>query len=83
MRFVFLLGGLSGFAITGAASWYSDSGAGRIFFDAACGCLVGALLFRWFWTVLLGGLRETVHARHKAAQAAQAAQATEPKPNRS
>lgn len=79
MRFIFLLGGMSGFAIAGAASWYADNGAKRIFFDAACGCLVGALLFRWFWTVVLAGLRETVHARHKAALAAQAA---EPKPTR-
>ena len=81
MRFIFLLGGGFGFAVAGATSWYAQSGPDRIFFDAACGCLVGALLFRWFWTVLLGGLRETVHARHKAAQAA--AQAAEPKPNRS
>lgn len=81
MRFIFLLGGMLGFAIAGAASWRADSGAGRIFFDAACGCLVGALLFRWFWTVLLGGLRETVHARHRAAQAA--AQTAEAKPHRS
>ncbi len=80
MRFIFLLGGISGFTVAGASSWYAECGPKRIFFDAACGCLVGALLFRWFWTVLLGGLRATVHARHKAAQAAQAA---EPKPNRS
>ena len=79
MRFIFILGGMSGFAIAGATSWLADSGAKRIFFDAACGCLVGALLFRWFWNILLGGLRETVHARHKAAQAALAA---EQKPKR-
>ena len=79
MRFIFLLGGLSGFAVAGGTSWYAQNGPNRIFLDAACGCLVGAFLFRWFWTVLLGGLRETVHARHKAALAAQAA---EPKPNR-
>ena len=79
MRFIFLLGGMSGFAVAGVTSWYADCGPGRIFFDAACGCLVGAMLFRWFWTVVLSGLRETVHLRHKAAQAAQAA---EPKPNR-
>lgn len=84
MRFIFLLGGLLGFATAGAASWQADSGAGRIFLDAACGCLVGALLFRWFWTVLLNGLRETVHSRHRAAQAAQAAaQPAEAKPHRS
>ena len=31
------------------------------------GCLTGALLFRWFWTVLLRGLRETILIRQKAA----------------
>ena len=74
MRFIFLLGGMFGFSVAGATSWYSESGPNRVFFDAACGCLVGALLFRWFWNVLLGGLREAVHARHKAALAVQAAE---------
>ena len=77
MRFICLLGGVLGFILAGATSWYAECGPNRIFFDAACGCLAGALLFRWFWTVVLSGLRETVHARHKAALAA------EPKPTRS
>lgn len=83
MRFIFLLGGLAGFAVAGGTSWYAESGPDRIFLDAACGSLVGALLFRWFWTVLLAGLRETVHARQKAAVAQAAAAVAEPKPNRS
>jgi hypothetical protein len=31
--------------------------------------LAGALLFRWFWTVLVRGIRETILARHAAAAA--------------
>jgi hypothetical protein len=30
---------------------------------------VGALLFRWFWTVLVRGIRETILQRHAAATA--------------
>jgi hypothetical protein len=72
MRFVFLLGGLFGFALAGAASWQADCTPGRIFLDASLGCLVGALLFRWLWTVLLRGLRETFVARQRAVLAAEA-----------
>ena len=72
MRFVFLLGGLLGFVVAGATSWWSDSTPGRIFFDAASGCLIGALLFRWLWSVLLHGLRETLVVRQRAALAAEA-----------
>ncbi len=71
MRFVFLLGGLLGFALAGASSWLADSPPGRVFLDASLGCLVGALLFRWLWTVLLRGLRETLVARQRAALAAE------------
>ena len=71
MRFVFLLGGLLGFVVAGTVSWWSDSGPGRVFFDAAAGCLVGALLFRWLWSVLLRGLHETLVVRQRAALAAE------------
>lgn len=78
MRFVFLLGGLLGFVLAGAASWWGDSTPGRIFFDASLGCLIGAVLFRWLWTVVLGGLRETFVARQQAAIAAEARNSTPP-----
>ena len=63
MKFVFLIGGFAGLLVTGAASYASDHQADRILFDAAVGCLCGALLFRWFWTVLLRGIRETILLR--------------------
>lgn len=69
MKFVFLIGGFSGLMITGAASYFSGHEPDRILFDAAVGCLTGAILFRWFWTVLVRGIRETILQRHAAATA--------------
>jgi hypothetical protein len=46
---------------------------------AAIGCLVGAMLFRWFWNVLVGGIRETLVLRQEAAAAAAAAAAPKQK----
>ena len=70
MKFVFLSGGLAGFLVTGAGSLWAGHQPDRILFDSAVGCLVGAILFRWFWTVLVRGIRETIQARHAATAAA-------------
>ncbi|HWA25117.1 MAG TPA: hypothetical protein VG734_05530 [Lacunisphaera sp.] len=70
MKFVFLSGGLLGFVTGLLTSWLLDHAADRVFLDGAIGCLAGALLFRWFWTVVLAGLRDTVLARHRASLAA-------------
>ena len=79
MKFVFLAGGFTGFAVAAFVSWMSDHAPERIFLDATLGCLAGAWLFRWFWRVLLSALRETVLSRHRAAAAAAAAEANSPK----
>ena len=73
MKFIFLVGGLAGFLSAGAGSFYAGHQPDRVFFDAAVGCLAGALLFRWFWTVLVRSIRETILARHAAAVPAAAA----------
>jgi hypothetical protein len=70
MKFVFLSGGVLGFSTAAVTGWLADRSADRILLDAAFGCLAGALLFRWFWTVLLRGLRETILIRQKAAAVA-------------
>lgn len=75
MKFVFLAGGLAGFLLAAGTGYLSDHTADRIFLDGAVGCLTGALLFRWFWTVLVRGIRETILNRHAEATAAAAAQA--------
>lgn len=66
MKFVFLSGGLFGFLLGLVSSWLLDHAPDRVFLDAAIGCLAGALLFRWYWTVVLAGLRDTVLARYRA-----------------
>lgn len=73
MKFVFLAGGLVGFLSAAGAGYLADRSADRIFFSAAVGCLVGAMLFRWFWTVLVRGIRETILIRHAATTASAAA----------
>ena len=72
MKFVFLAGGLAGFLLAAVAGYMADRAPDRIFLDAALGCLAGALLFRWFWTVLVRGIRETILIRHAATTAAAA-----------
>ena len=73
MKFVFLAGGLAGFLIAAAGSLWAGHQPDRVFFDGAVGCLSGAMLFRWFWTVLVRGIRETILARHAASAATAAA----------
>ena len=69
MKFVFLAGGLAGFLLAAAAGLWAGRAPDRVLLDAALGCLTGALLFRWFWTVLVRGIRETILQRHAAATA--------------
>ncbi len=80
MKFVVLAGGASGFAIAAATGLWTGRTPDRILLDGAVGCLAGGLLFRWFWNVLLGGIRDTYVARHRAAAAATASAASKPKP---
>jgi hypothetical protein len=70
MKFVFLLGGLAGFLVAAGTDLLSGRAADRILFDGAVGCLVGALLFRWFWNVLVNGLRQTLLNRQAEMTAA-------------
>ena len=72
MRFIFLCGGALGFAAAALTGWLADRSADRILLDAALGCLSGALLFRWLWSVFVDGVRDTLLARQKAATAAAA-----------
>jgi hypothetical protein len=67
MKFVFLSGGFAGFIVAGAGSFWAGHQPDRVLLDGAVGCLVGAILFRWFWTVLVRGIRETILARQAAA----------------
>ena len=70
MKFIFLIGGIAGFLLGAAPSYFTGNSPDRILLNGAVGCLAGALLFRWFWTVLVRGIRETILNRHAAAPAA-------------
>ena len=72
MRFVFLSGGVLGFSLVVLTGWFADRAPDRLFLDAALGALVGSILFRWLWNVLLQGLRETYLVRQRAAADEQA-----------
>jgi hypothetical protein len=74
MKFVFLAGGLAGFLTAGITSLVTGHAPDRVLLNGAIGALAGALLFRWFWTVLVRGIRETIHIRHAATTAAAAAE---------
>ena len=70
MKFIFLTGGLAGFLLAAASGLHAGRSADRVLFDAAVGSLVGAVLFRWLWSVLLHGFREAYLNRQRAAAAA-------------
>jgi hypothetical protein len=70
MKFVFLAGGVAGFITAAATGLYLGRDADRILLDAGTGCLVGALLFRWLWSIFLRGFRETYLANQRAAATA-------------
>lgn len=72
MKFIFLTGGFAGFSVALLTGWWAGSSPDRLLLDATIGCLAGAVLFRWFWRVLLSALRETFVARHRALAAAAA-----------
>jgi hypothetical protein len=67
MKFVFLSGGLAGFLLVAVTGFHAGRAPDRVFFDAALGCLAGAVLFRWFWSVLLHGFREAYLTRQRNA----------------
>jgi hypothetical protein len=69
MKFVFLAGGFVGFALAAVAGLGAGRDAALVLRDAAVGCLVGALLFRWFWSVVVKALAETVERRRREALA--------------
>ena len=69
MKFVFLAGGFAGFLLAVVTSYWVGHQPDLILLDGALGSLAGALLFRWFWTVLVGGIRQTILIRHSASTA--------------
>lgn len=75
MKFAFLCGGLLGFGLVAAAGWAAGREPARLLRDAAFGCVAGALLLRWFWSVLARSVVEVATERRLAATRAAASSA--------
>ena len=73
MKFIFLAGGFAGFSLTTLTGFFAGRAPDLVLRDAAIGCLAGALLFRWFWSVFVQALTEAVTASRAATEAAAAA----------
>lgn len=78
MKFVFLSGGFVGFTLAALAGLGAGRQPAYVLRDAAFGCLAGAFLFRWFWSVLVRALTETLERRRREAE--EKAKAAETKP---
>ncbi len=72
MKFIFLTGGFVGFTLAALGGLGAGRDSALVLRDAAIGCLVGALLFRWFWSVVVNAVDETRQHRRKEALAAEA-----------
>jgi hypothetical protein len=68
MKTFFLLGGFAGFLICAGAGLLAGHAPDQILCDAAIGCLGGALLFRWFASVLLRACAQSLADRRAAAR---------------
>lgn len=80
MQFVFLAGGFAGFALAAVTGVLAGREPDLVLRDATIGCLAGALVFRWFWNVLIKALIEALQAKRAAdAAAADAAEAAHAK----
>ena len=82
MKFVFLAGGFAGFLLTLLTGFLAGRAPDLVLRDAAFGCLAGALLFRWFWSVFVKALTEAVAVKRAAAEAAAAAAEAAPAPGK-
>lgn len=81
MRTIFLAGGFVGFAVVAIVGALSGGRTWEfILRDASIGCLIGAFLFRWVWSIYLGCLTHTlqrIRAERQKAEELEAAARTE------
>lgn len=68
MKFIFLLGGFVGFLTSAVAGIAAGRDPGLMLLDAMVGAVIGAFLFRWLWTVAMGGMRDTLIERQRAGE---------------
>jgi hypothetical protein len=75
MRFIFLAGGFVGFLIVAVTGLLAGRSNDLVLRDASIGCLAGAFLFRWFWSIYVNAIIHTVKTKRAAQAAAEEAEA--------
>jgi hypothetical protein len=80
MRFVFILSGFTGFLLVALTGFLADRAPDAVLRDAALGCLIAALLGRWFWRNLQNAVAQTAALRRATAEAAAEAEAAKTRP---
>ena len=80
MRFIFIISGFTGFALVALTGFLAERAPDVVLRDAALGCLIAALLGRWFWRVVQNAVAQTAALRRVAADAAAEAEAAKARP---
>ena len=81
MRFVFIFSGFTGFLLVALTGFLAERAPDVVLRDAALGCLIAALLGRWFWRVLQNAVAQTAALRRAAAEAAAEAETAKARPD--
>lgn len=77
MKFFMLLGGFLGFLAVMSAGLLAGSDPWLVLLNASIGCVIGAILFRVFRSVVSNSVKEIVIQKHRAAAEASAQQASQ------
>lgn len=78
MKFAFLAGGFAGFLLAALSGLLAGRASALVLRDAALGCLAGAFLFRWFWSMVVKAMAATLERRRAEARAASETPAAAP-----
>lgn len=73
MRFAFLISGIFGFFLVAALGFSAERAPDLVLRDAAIGCLVAAIVGRWFWRGLDKAFAQALAVRRAEEEAAEAA----------
>lgn len=78
MKLVLFTGGFAGFLIATLASNSTDRASDLAMRDAVVGCLLGAILFHWFWSAVVAVI-DQIHVAKRATVHSRTASVTPPK----
>jgi hypothetical protein len=68
MKFLVLIGGSLGFTVVIAGGWLVGRDPLSNLVEASFGCLIGAVLFRWFGNLYLQSVQTVIREREAASR---------------